>query len=123
MKTNTTDLHLARIGQLIAAGARLYFWDGQPSIPLQAVAWIPGKGLLYAERGTVDQSGVHLLEANHLTNDGSTVIEEATEFDLLTSGGDLIATIIHAREEALPELPPAWARFWADEVANAKGGA
>lgn len=121
---NTTDQHLARIGQLIAAGARLYFWDGQPSIPLQAVAWIDGKGLLYAERGTVDQSGVHLQEAHQLTNDGSTVIEEATEFDLLTAGGDLIATILPERgDQALPELPPSWARFWADEVENAKGGA
>lgn len=118
-----TDQLLARVRELIARGARLYQWDGQPSAPLQAIEWIEGKGLLYAELGAQDQSGVHLLEADQFVNDGSTVIEESTEFDLLTPGGDLIASIYPtSAADAPPELGEAWSRFWAQEIQNAKGG-
>lgn len=117
------DLILARVRALITRGASLYYWDGQPSVPLQAIEWIPGKGLLFAVQGAQDQSGVHLLEADEFTNEGSTVIEDSTEFDLLTPGGDLIASIYPtAAADAPGDLPESWGRFWAQEVENAKGG-
>lgn len=119
---NPSDQLLARIGQLVAAGARLYYWDGQPSIALQAVEWIPGQGLLYAERDTVDQSGVHLVEADDLIDDSPGAMLEGS-VDLVTEGGDLIASVMRERgAEPIPPPGDAWSRFWAQEVANVKGG-
>jgi hypothetical protein len=121
MKTPSDQL-LARLGQLVAAGARLYYWDGEPSIALQAVEWIPGQGLLYAERGAQDQSGIHLVEAADLFDDSVGATLEGS-IDLVTEGGDLIASVMVAREEVAPEpLGEAWLRFWAQEIQNVKGG-
>lgn len=119
---NPSDQLLARLGQIVAAGARLYYWDGEPSIALQAVEWIPGQGLLYAERGAIDQSGVHLVDVGDLLDDTLAGSIEGS-VDLVTEGGELIASVMRERG-AEPIAPPteAWSRFWAQEIANAKGG-
>ena len=120
MKTASPEL-IARLGQLVFAGARLYYWDGQPSIALQAVEWIPGKGLLYAERGAIDQSGVHLVEAGDLLDDSAGATLEGS-VDLVTEGGDLIASVMKERGVGPLSTPDAaWQRFWAQEIANVKG--
>lgn len=117
-----SDQILARVGQLVAAGARLYFWDGKPSIALHAVEWIPGQGLLYAERGTIDQSGVHLMDAADLVDDNVGASLEGS-VDLVTAGGALIATIMRDLAAApVPAPDAAWSRFWAQEIENVKGG-
>lgn len=117
----TTAQVLARVRELLVTGARLHFWDGQPSIPLQFVEWIDGRGLLIAELGLLDQSGVHLIEAHSLSLDGDADLATAREFDLLTESGALVASIYPSTERPAP-VGEGWAEFWAQEIRNAKGG-
>jgi hypothetical protein len=118
-------LSFLKAAALVEAGARLHLRD-QPQAPaLGAIAWIEGRGLLWAEQGAEHQAHVHLLAVQSLDEDGPDAVDlygaEKKFLGTILADVDLRAAADHAawRERLKTE---AWADFWAAEIESARAG-
>ncbi len=117
------SLAYLKAAALVQAGARLHLRDQPQAAALGAIAWIEGRGLLWAERGAEHQAHVHLLAADSLQEDGPDAV------DLHGVGDAYLGTILRESDPRLAAARAAWAErlktaewaaFWAAEIDSAR---
>ncbi len=118
------SLAYLKAAALVQAGARLHLRDQPQAAALGAIAWIEGRGLLWAELGAEHQGHVHLLAVQSLEEDGPDAV------DLYGAGEEFLGTILAERLHRLNARAynawrerlktSEWAAFWAAEIDSAR---